>query len=79
MIRIIMNFLLLFNGSIIVTKSGKTGLIATITNIHFLCARQSYTHALPKNIKYLIMYGHVCFHRQLFANAVKPQGYISWP
>ena len=28
------------------TGSGKTGLIATITDIHFLPARESCTHAL---------------------------------
>ena len=29
------------------TRSGKTGLISTITDIHFLSVRESCTHALP--------------------------------
>ena len=32
-----------------VTRSGKTGLIATITDIHFLSVRVSCTHALLKS------------------------------
>ena len=62
-----------------VTGSGKTGLIATITDIHFLPVRESCTHALPRNTKYLIIDGQVCFYRRLFTNAVKPPGCISWP
>ena len=30
-----------------VTRSGKTGLIATATDIHFLLVRESCTHVLP--------------------------------
>ena len=37
------------------TGSGKTGLIATITDIHFLPVRESCTHVLPRNTKYLII------------------------
>ena len=62
-----------------VTGSGKTGLIATITDIHFLPVRESCTHALPRNTKYLIIDGQVCFYRRLFTDAVKPPGCISWP
>ena len=56
------------------TGSEKTGLIATITDIHFLPVPESYTHALPRNTKYLIIDGQVCFYRRLFTNAVKPPG-----
>ena len=52
------------------TGSGKTGLIATITDIHFLPVRESCTHALPRNTKYLIIDGQVCFYRRLFTDAV---------
>ena len=38
---------------IYVTGSGKTGLIATITDIHFLPVRESCTHALPRKQKVL--------------------------
>ena len=65
--------------AIYVTGSGKTGLIATITDIHFLPIRESCTHALPRNTKYLIIDGQVCFYRRLFTDAVKPPGCISWP
>ena len=37
------------------TRSGKTGLIVTITDIHFLPVRESCTHTLPRNTKYLII------------------------
>ena len=62
-----------------VTWSGKTGLIVTITDIHFLPVRESCTHALPRNTKYLIIVGQVCFYRWLFTDAVKPPGCISLP
>ena len=45
------------------TRSGKTGLIATITDIHFLSVRETSTHALPRYTKYLIIDGQVCFYR----------------
>ena len=61
------------------TGSGKTGLIVTITDIHFLPVRESCTHALPRNTKYLIIVGQVCFYRRLFTDAVKPPGCISLP
>ena len=35
------------------TTSGKTSLIRTSTEIHFLSVRESCTHALPRNTKYL--------------------------
>ena len=62
-----------------VTRSGKIGLIATITEMNFLPVRESCTHALHRNIKYLFIDGQICFHRWLFANAVEPQGCISRP
>ena len=68
-----------FNLKQYVTRSGKTGLIATITDIHFLSVCESCTHALPKNTKYLIIDGQVCFYRWLFTDAVEPQWWISWP
>ena len=45
-------------------KCGKTGLIVTITDIHFLPIRESCTHALPRSTKYLIIVGQVCFYRR---------------
>ena len=57
-----------------VTRFGKTSLIGTITETHFLSVSESRTHALPRNTKYvlnLIMDGHVYFHRRLFADAVE--------
>ena len=62
-----------------VTGSGKTGFIVTMTDIHFLPVRESCTHALPRNTKYLIIVGQVCFYRRLFTDAVKPPGCISLP
>ena len=62
-----------------VTGSGKTGLIVTITDIHFLPVREGCTHALPRNTKCLIIVGQVCFYRRLFTDAVKPPGCISLP
>ena len=56
-----------------------TVLIRTSTEIHFLSVCESYTHALPRNTKFLTIDGQVCFHRQLFTNAVKLQGCISQP
>ena len=61
------------------TRSGKTGFIATITDIHFLSVRESCTHALPRNTKYLIIDDQVYFYGWLFTDAVEPQGCISWP
>ena len=63
---------------IYVTESGKTGLIHTSTEIQFLSISERYTHALPRNTKYLAIDGQVCFYRRLFADAVKPRRCISW-
>ena len=52
-------------------ESGKTGLIHTSTEIQFLSISERYTHALPRNTKYLAIDGQVCFYRRLFADAVK--------
>ena len=60
-----------------VTRPGKTGLMCTSTVFHFLSVRESYTHALPRNTKYLTIDGQVYFHRRLFTDAVKPRGCIS--
>ena len=46
--------------------SGKTSLISTITDIHFLSVYESCTHAEPRNTKNLIIDGQVCFYRRLF-------------
>ena len=62
-----------------VTRHGKTGLMCTSTVFHFLSVRESYTHALPRNTKYLTIDGQVCFDKWLFTDAVKPQGCISRP
>ena len=60
-----------------VTWPGKTGhsysYICTSTGFHFLSVRESYTHALARNTKYLTIDGQVCFHRRLFTDAVKPR------
>ena len=40
-----------------VTESGKTGLIHTSTEIQFLSISERYTHALPRNTKYLAIDG----------------------
>ena len=47
---------------IYVTRSGKSGLICTSTEIHFLSVHESNTHALPRNTKYLTINGQICFH-----------------
>ena len=61
------------------TRSGKTGLINTSTDIHFLPVCESCTHALYRNINYLIIDGPVCFYRRPFTDAVEPPGCISRP
>ena len=66
------------NKRLYVTESGKTGLIHTSTEIQFLSISERYTHALPRNTKYLPIDGQVCFYRRLFADAVKPRRCISW-
>ena len=50
---------------IYVTRSGKTGRIATTTEIQFLSVCKSCTHALLRNSKYLIIDGQVLFYRLL--------------
>ena len=45
------------------------------TEINFLTAHESYTHALPETPS---IDGQVCFYRQLFSTTVKPQGCILW-
>ena len=37
-----------------------------------------HTQALSRNTKYYTIDCQVCFYRQLFTDAVKPQGCISW-
>ena len=54
-----------------VTESEKTGLIHTSTEIQFLSISERYTHALPRNTKYLAIDDQVCSYRRLFADAVK--------
>ena len=53
-----------------VTRSGKTSLICTLTEIHFLSVHESCTHALPRNTKYLTTDGYV-FYRRLFTDVVE--------
>ena len=60
------------------TGSEKTGLIHASTEIQFLSTCERYTHALPRNTKYLAIDGQVCFYRRLFADAVKPRRCMSW-
>ena len=66
------------DSSVYVTGSGKTGLIHISTEIQFLSISERYTHALPRNTKYLAIDGQVCFYRRLFADAVKPRRCMSW-
>ena len=62
---------------IYVTIFGKIDHLCVSIEIHFLPVRESYTHALSRNTKYLTIDGQVCFYRQPFANAVEPRGCIS--
>ena len=57
----------------------KTDRIDTNTEIHFLPVDKSHTHALFKDTEHLRLDGQVCFYRQLFSDAVKPLGCLSWP
>ena len=70
---------MLWHSTIYVTRSGKTGLIRTSTDIHFLPVRESCTNALHRNTKYLIIDGQVCFYRRLFTDNIEPPGCISRP
>ena len=60
-----------------VTRSRKTSIIHTSTEIHFLSVHESCTHALPRNTKYLTIDGQVYFYRLLFTDAVEPWECIS--
>ena len=51
----------------------------TNIEIHFLPVDKSHTHALFRDTKHLRLDGRVCFYRQLFSDAVKPRGWLSWP
>ena len=62
-----------------VTGFAKTDLIVTNNEIHLLSLDKSHTHALSKDTKHLRLDGQVCFYRQLYSDAVKPRGCISWP
>ena len=64
--------------SLNVTVFWKTDHLHTKTEIHLLPVRDSHTHALSRNTKYQTIDCQVCFYRRLFADAVKPQGCISW-
>ena len=57
----------------------KTDRIDTNTEIHFLPVDESHTHALFRDTKHLRLDGRVSFYRQLFSDAAKPQGCLSWP
>ena len=61
------------------TGFAKTNLMGTNIEIHFLLVDESHTHALSRDTKHLKIDDQVCFFRQLFSNAVKPRGCISWP
>ena len=64
---------------IIVTVFWKTDHIDTNAEIHFLPEDEGHTHALFRGTKHLRLDGQVCFYRQLFSEAVKPGGCLSWP
>ena len=57
----------------------KTDRIDTNTEIYFLPVDESHTHALFRDTKHLRLDGRVCFYRQLFSDALKPRGCLSWP
>ena len=61
------------------TEFAITDLLGTHTEIHFLPVNKRHTHALSRDTKHLRLDGQVCFFRQLFSDAVKQQGCISWP
>ena len=52
--------------------------VVTNTEFHFLPVDENRTHALFRDNKHLSLDGQVCFCRQLFSDAVKPRGCISW-
>ena len=57
----------------------ETDLMVTNTEIHFLPVDKCHIHALSRDTMHLRLDGQICFHRWLFCDAVKPQGYILWP
>ena len=54
------------------TFFGKIDHLCASTESYLLRVRESYTYALPRNIKYLTIDGQICLHRQLYADAVEP-------
>ena len=54
----------------------KTDQMVTNIEIHFSPVDESHTHGDTKHVRLI---GQVCFYRWLSFDAVKPQGYISWP
>ena len=50
-------YIKIYNVCVYVTGSGKTGLIHTSTEIQFLSISERYTHALPRDTKYLAIDG----------------------
>ena len=53
--------------------------MVTDIKIHFLPVDECHTHALSRDTKHSSLAGQVCFYGQLFPDAVKPRGCISWP
>ena len=50
----------------------------TSIEIHLLPVHNGHTHALSRNTKHWSIDYQVCFYGQLFTDAVKPRGCISW-
>ena len=46
--------------------------------IRFTAGHLTYTLALPRNTKHMVIDGQVCFHRRLFANTLKPPRWTTW-
>ena len=66
-----------------VTRSGKTSLIHTSTEIHFLSVRESYTHdhALPRKIRYLISqmaFYRCCWTMRMHFSALRGINRTAW-
>ena len=55
-----------------VTGFAKTDRIVTTAEIQFIVQHCSYTQPLSRHTNYKAIDGQVCFHRQPFANSVKP-------
>ena len=62
-----------------VTVFWKTDLMVTNIEILFLPIDECHTYALSRDTMHLRLDGQVCFYKQLFCDAVKPQGCISLP